>query len=116
MTEEKIEKKVGERKEKPKKTKKREKGSKEIKAQVTAPNPVTMKKPVVRQRQKALMEKKTKLAVKTRQTKWAPVWVVIRKYGMGKRVHPSAATRHRRNWRRTKLHIKPRKIRKWHMG
>ncbi|MCF7910691.1 hypothetical protein K9L16_03400 [Candidatus Pacearchaeota archaeon] len=61
-------------------------------------------------------EKKAKLAKKNRQTKWAPVWAVLKKYGIGKRVHPSAMTRHRRSWRRTKLHIKPRKIRKSHFG
>jgi ribosomal protein L39E len=61
-------------------------------------------------------EKKAKLAVKGRQTKWAPVWVVLKKFGAGKRIHPSAVTAYRRSWRRTKLHIKPRKQRKWHLG
>ncbi len=61
-------------------------------------------------------DKKTKLMKKNRQTKWAPVWVVLKKSGPGKRVHPSAITRYRRSWRRTKLHIKPRKSRKWHLG
>ena len=60
--------------------------------------------------------KKKKLVKKGRQTKWAPIWAVLRKYGMGKRVHPSSMTRYRRSWRRTKLHIKPRKIRKSHLG
>ena len=60
--------------------------------------------------------KKTKLAKKGRQTKWAPVWAVLKKYGKGKRVHPSTMTHQRRSWRRTKLHIKPRKIRKSHLG
>ncbi|MEK6847585.1 MAG: hypothetical protein AABX50_00485 [Nanoarchaeota archaeon] len=61
-------------------------------------------------------EKKATLAKKNRQTKWAPVWAVLKKYGKGKRVHPSAMTRYRRSWRRTKLHIKPRKQRKSHFG
>ncbi len=61
-------------------------------------------------------QKKITLAKKARQSKWAPVWVVLKKFGMGKRIHPSAITRHRRSWRRTKLHIKPRKIRKSHFG
>lgn len=61
-------------------------------------------------------EKKSKLAKKGRQTKWSPVWAVLKKFGMGKRVHPSAMTKHRRSWRRTKLKITPRKIRKSHMG
>jgi ribosomal protein L39E len=67
-------------------------------------------------RQLAYEEKKAKLAVKGRQTKWAPVWVVMKKYGTGKRIHPSATTAVRRHWKRTKLKIKPRRIRKWHMG
>ena len=61
-------------------------------------------------------QKKATLAVKGRQTKWAPIWVVLRKYGMGKRIHPSTITKHRRSWRRTKLNIKPKKMRKSHFG
>ena len=61
-------------------------------------------------------QKKEKLAKHGRRTKWAPVWVVLKKYGPGKRVHPSHTTRLRRSWRRTKLHIKPRKIKKSHLG
>lgn len=60
--------------------------------------------------------KKEKLSVKARQTKWAPIWVVLKKFGIGKRIHPSATTAHRRSWRRTKLHIKPGKRRKSHFG
>ena len=61
-------------------------------------------------------KKKQTLAKKARQTKWAPVWAVLKKYGVGKKVHPSRITKHRRSWRRTKLHIKPRKQRKSHFG
>lgn len=61
-------------------------------------------------------EKKAKLMKAGRQTKWAPVWVVLKKFGTGKRVHPSAVTRTRRSWRRTKLDIGPRKVKKWHLG
>ena len=61
-------------------------------------------------------EKKSHLAKKARQTKWAPVWVVLKKFGAGKKVHPSAITRYRRSWRRTKLHLRPRKMRKSHYG
>ncbi|MBU0894225.1 MAG: hypothetical protein KKF48_03760 [Nanoarchaeota archaeon] len=61
-------------------------------------------------------QKKSKLAKKARRTKWAPVWIVLKKFGMGKRIHPSTITKHRRSWRRTKLHIKPRKQRKSHFG
>lgn len=60
--------------------------------------------------------KKTKLANKAKQTKWAPVWIVLKKFGVGKRIHPSKVTRNRRNWRRTKLHIKPRRQQKSHFG
>jgi ribosomal protein L39E len=61
-------------------------------------------------------ERKQKLTKAGRQAKWAPVWVVLKKYGTGKRVHPSQMTRNRRSWRRTKLHVKPRKMRKSHFG
>jgi len=60
--------------------------------------------------------KKAKLAKKARQTKWAPVWIVLKKYGTGKRIHPSNTTRYKRSWRRTKLHITPRIQRKSHFG
>jgi ribosomal protein L39E len=61
-------------------------------------------------------QKKATLAKQGRRTKWAPVWAILKKFGMGKRIHPSSITRHRRSWRRTKLKIKPRKIRKKHLG
>ena len=60
--------------------------------------------------------KKIKLSRQNRRTKWAPVWAVLKKYGRGKRIHPSAMTRTRRNWRTTKLKIKPRRIKKSHLG
>ncbi|MEX0920193.1 MAG: hypothetical protein WDZ69_01255 [Candidatus Pacearchaeota archaeon] len=61
-------------------------------------------------------DKKSRLSKKGKQTKWAPVWAVLRKYGVGKKVHPSAMTQNRRSWKRTKLHIKPRKQKKSHFG
>jgi ribosomal protein L39E len=61
-------------------------------------------------------QKKETLAKKGRQTKWAPVWAVLKKYGTGKKIHPSAMTKVRRSWRRTKLKVKPRKMRKSHFG
>lgn len=61
-------------------------------------------------------QKKSKLAVEGRKTKWAPVWAVLKKFGSGKRVHPAAMTKQKRSWRRTKLHIKPYKRRKSHFG
>lgn len=54
-------------------------------------------------------QKKVKLARENKKTRWAPFWSVIRKYGAGKRVHPSQMTAYRRHWRRTKLKIKPRR-------
>ena len=56
--------------------------------------------------------KKVKLSKAGRRTKWAPFWCVLKKYGMGKRVHPSRMTSNKRSWTRTKLKIKPRRIRK----
>ena len=63
-----------------------------------------------------IYQKKVKLGVRTRQTKWAPIWAVVRKYGAKKKVHPSSMTKNRRHWRRTKLRIKPRKARRAHLG
>jgi ribosomal protein L39E len=60
--------------------------------------------------------KKIVLGVQTRRTKWAPVWAVVRRFGKGKRIHPSQMTAVRRNWRRTKLKIKPRRTPKKHLG
>ena len=61
-------------------------------------------------------QKKIKLGTHGRRTKWAPFWVVLKKHGAGKRVHPSSMTRIRRSWRQTKLKIKPRRIKKRHLG
>lgn len=61
-------------------------------------------------------QKKIKLGKAGRRTKWAPFWTVIKKYGQGKKVHPSAMTRVKRSWNRTKLKIKPRRIKKKHLG
>ena len=61
-------------------------------------------------------QKKVKLSKLGRRTKWAPIWAVLKKYGTGKKVHPSIMTKQKRSWRRTKLHVKPRKQRKSHFG
>lgn len=61
-------------------------------------------------------QKKIKLGKKARRTKWAPVWCVLKKFGQGKRVHPSSMTRVRRSWTKIKLKIKPRRIHKRHLG
>ena len=60
--------------------------------------------------------KKQKLVKHARRTKWAPIWVILKKFGTGKKIHPSVITRHRRSWRKTKLHIKPRITRNQHLG
>lgn len=60
--------------------------------------------------------KKVKLAVHNRRTKWAPFWAVLKKFGKGKKVHPSAMTVQKRHWRRTKLKVKPRITRRRHLG
>lgn len=65
---------------------------------------------------KRLYQKKIKLGKQGKRTKWAPFWTVIKKYGKGKRVHPSSMTRIRRNWTRTKLRIKPRRVKKQQIG
>lgn len=65
---------------------------------------------------KRAYQKKVKLAVHARRVKWAPVWAVLKKYGKGKKVHPSSMTRLRRSWRYTKLKIKPRRVHKKFIG
>jgi ribosomal protein L39E len=66
--------------------------------------------------QKRIYQKKVRLSKQNRRTRWAPVWSVLKKFGAGKRVHPSAMTNIKRSWRRTKLKIKPRRLRKVHLG
>ncbi len=61
-------------------------------------------------------QRKIKYSKQNRRTRWAPFWAVIKKYGPGKKVHPSEMTRLKRNWRRTKLKIKPRRIKKGYFG
>jgi ribosomal protein L39E len=46
--------------------------------------------------------KKSRLAKKRKQTKWAPFWIVPKKAGTGKKIHPSRFTNIKRSWRRTK--------------
>ena len=61
-------------------------------------------------------QKKIKLGIASRQTKWAPFWAVVRRFGQGKKMHPSQMTARRRHWRRTKLKIKPRRTPNTHLG
>ena len=60
--------------------------------------------------------KKQHLEKAGNHTKWAPFWAVLRKFGTGKKVHPSAITHVRRSWRTRKLKIKPRRIKKNFLG
>ncbi|MBR9700316.1 hypothetical protein GOV11_00435 [Candidatus Woesearchaeota archaeon] len=46
--------------------------------------------------------KKRRLIKRGKQTKWAPFWTVMKKFGKGRRVHPSRFTSVKRSWRRTK--------------
>jgi ribosomal protein L39E len=63
-------------------------------------------------------QKKIKLGVHQRRSRWAPFWIVLRKFGTGsaKYHHVSEVTKQRRHWRRTKLKITPRKVQKRHLG
>jgi ribosomal protein L39E len=47
--------------------------------------------------------KKKRLIKAGRQTRWAPFWAVIRKYGMSRRLHPARITHVKRSWRRQKI-------------
>ncbi|MBI5148187.1 hypothetical protein HZA33_00740 [Candidatus Pacearchaeota archaeon] len=60
--------------------------------------------------------KKIRLTKLGRRTKWAPFWLVFKVYGKGKKVHPSRLTRVKRSWRRTKLKMTPRRLRKRYLG
>ena len=60
--------------------------------------------------------KKRHLAKAGKQTKWAPFWTVLKKFGKGKKVHPSRITHVKRNWRTTSLKIKPRRTPKSYLG
>lgn len=51
------------------------------------------------------VSRKLKLIKKGKQTKWAPVWTVPKKYGIGRKLHPGRHTTTKRSWRRTKLKV-----------
>ncbi len=67
-------------------------------------------------KQKTASSKKRHLAKVGKQTKWAPFWTVLKKYGKGKKVHPSAHTHVKRQWRTRKLKMKPRRDHKTNLG
>lgn len=48
--------------------------------------------------------KKKRLIAANRETKWAPVFAVLKKYGSGKKMHPSRLSM-KRSWRRNKLKV-----------
>ena len=45
------------------------------------------------------LAKKLRLAKRKTQTRWAPIWIIPRIYGKGRRVHPSKHTHIKRHWR-----------------
>ena len=49
---------------------------------------------------------KKRLAKIGRQTKWAPIWLIPKIFGKGKKIHPSRITAVKRNWRRTKSKVR----------
>jgi len=71
---------------------------------------------MVSRKAKAASSKKRHLDRAQRQTNWAPFWTVLKKYGKGKKIHPSRITHVKRAWQRSKLKIKPRKMAKKHLG
>jgi len=56
-----------------------------------------------------LTSRKVHLSKQGDRTRWAPFWLVLKVFGKGKRIHPSRLTAVKRNWRRTKLRITPRR-------
>lgn len=71
---------------------------------------------MVSRKKKMQSSKKKHLDKAGTHTKWAPFWTVLKKYGKGKKIHPSAHTHIRRNWRIRKLKIKPRRDKKQYLG
>lgn len=71
---------------------------------------------MVSRKAKMRSSKKRHLDKAAKQTKWAPFWAVIKKFGKGKRVHPSTITHVKRSWRRQHLKIKPRTTKKSYLG
>lgn len=47
--------------------------------------------------------RKKRLNKAAKQTRWAPIWTVPKKYGKGRKVHPGRHTIVKRSWRRTKI-------------
>lgn len=49
------------------------------------------------------LNKKLRLVKANAQTRWAPYWVVLKMFGVGKPVHPSRVTVVKRSWRRSRI-------------
>tara|TARA_Y100000034_G_scaffold126688_1_gene178283 strand:+ start:828 stop:1004 length:177 start_codon:yes stop_codon:yes gene_type:complete len=47
--------------------------------------------------------RKKRLISAARQTRWAPFWVIPKKFGTGRKVHPSSITKIKRRWRRSSI-------------
>jgi ribosomal protein L39E len=47
--------------------------------------------------------KKKRITKAGRQTRWAPFWAVMKKFGPSRRMHPSRITHVKRNWRRNRI-------------
>jgi ribosomal protein L39E len=47
---------------------------------------------------------KAKLIKAKRQTSWAPVFVILKKFGKGKKIHPSQIST-KRSWRRNRIKL-----------
>ena len=71
---------------------------------------------MVSRKAKARSSKKKHLDRAQRQTNWAPFWTVLKKFGKGKKVHPSRITHVKRRWQQNKLKIKPRRMTKQYLG
>ena len=71
---------------------------------------------MVSRKSKARSSKKRHLDRAQRQTNWAPFWTVLKKFGKGKKVHPSRITHVKRKWQQNKLKIKPRTTKKKYLG
>ncbi len=48
--------------------------------------------------------KKKRLIKANRNTHWGPVFAILKKFGVGKKVHPSVLSS-KRSWRRNKLKV-----------
>jgi len=51
------------------------------------------------------LAKKLRLGKRAKQTRWAPYWTSLKKYGKTKRVHPGRHTKVKRSWRRTNTKV-----------